>query len=465
MDNSNEDALYGSKYDRQLRLWNADGQHALAAARVLLVNVSAAAAETLKNLVLPGVSSIDVFDNSLVTDLDVAANFFLPHGTQGRSRAEVLAENLRPLNTDVTVTPLIDATLNSLQLQMYTVVIFASKVSTAAHLPYIAAETRRYEIPLVVVASQGFYAYLTLHLPQDRLILQTHSQIPPDLRINSPWPELAAHVNATSNFSNIPYAVLLAKLSRPGDTPSKLRNKLAELQKSHLDIDSVANFTEAQSKAHLALTDSSRLPENLRAVFEDHRANPPFEKSTPLQWILVAALHRFYSENNILPLTGELPDMEASTEAYMLLKTLHEEKAESDLRLLQSYVQDALASLGRSPDEASPALLRSFVRNCRRIKPQTAVPWTQPDAASTNSIYSAFAQLFSNSSSSPSHTLSPEYIELKRANGKELHSISAIIGGIAGQEVIKIITHQYIPIDNAVAFDGIHGKTIPFRTS
>lgn len=42
------------KYDRQLRLWAANGQEALEKSRICLINGTATGAETLKNLVLPG---------------------------------------------------------------------------------------------------------------------------------------------------------------------------------------------------------------------------------------------------------------------------------------------------------------------------------------------------------------------------------------------------------------------------
>lgn len=46
------------KYDRQLRLWAASGQAALESANILLVSSGAGTVgvETLKNLVLPGMS-------------------------------------------------------------------------------------------------------------------------------------------------------------------------------------------------------------------------------------------------------------------------------------------------------------------------------------------------------------------------------------------------------------------------
>jgi NEDD8-activating enzyme E1 regulatory subunit len=42
------------KYDRQLRLWSANGQAALENARLCLINATATGTEILKNLVLPG---------------------------------------------------------------------------------------------------------------------------------------------------------------------------------------------------------------------------------------------------------------------------------------------------------------------------------------------------------------------------------------------------------------------------
>ncbi|KAF2248849.1 hypothetical protein BU26DRAFT_530912 [Trematosphaeria pertusa] len=53
--------------------------------------------------------------------------------------------------------------------------------------------------------------------------------------------------------------------------------------------------------------------------------------------------------------------------------------------------------------------------------------------------------------------------ELVRAGGAELHNISAFTGGIVSQEVIKVITEQYIPVDNTCIFDGIRSKSAVFK--
>src|SRR5579862_2105628 len=49
------------KYDRQLRLWSANGQSALESSHLLLINASATGTEILKNLVLPGLPLVRPF--------------------------------------------------------------------------------------------------------------------------------------------------------------------------------------------------------------------------------------------------------------------------------------------------------------------------------------------------------------------------------------------------------------------
>lgn len=48
--------------------------------------------------------------------------------------------------------------------------------------------------------------------------------------------------------------------------------------------------------------------------------------------------------------------------------------------------------------------------------------------------------------------------EVARAAAGELHDLSAVVGGMVAQEAIKIITKQYIPIDNTCIFDGISSR-------
>ncbi|KAI4180349.1 MAG: hypothetical protein LQ348_005213 [Seirophora lacunosa] len=56
----------------------------------------------------------------------------------------------------------------------------------------------------------------------------------------------------------------------------------------------------------------------------------------------------------------------------------------------------------------------------------------------------------------------PVLEEFVRAAGAELHNISALTGGMVAQEVIKVVTKQYVPVDNTCVFDGIASKSACF---
>mmetsp|Transcript_26447 Transcript_26447/g.82499 ORF Transcript_26447/g.82499 Transcript_26447/m.82499 type:complete len:116 (-) Transcript_26447:2057-2404(-) len=90
-----------ARYDRQLRLWGANGQRALMEARVLVLGASATAAETLKNLVLPGIGHFTIVDGATVTRRDLGNNFFLIEEHVGQPRAAAMTQMLLEMNDDV----------------------------------------------------------------------------------------------------------------------------------------------------------------------------------------------------------------------------------------------------------------------------------------------------------------------------------------------------------------------------
>ena len=53
--------------------------------------------------------------------------------------------------------------------------------------------------------------------------------------------------------------------------------------------------------------------------------------------------------------------------------------------------------------------------------------------------------------------------ELARTGGAELHNISALTGGAVAQEVIKVVTKQYVPVDNTCVFDGVKSRSETFK--
>ncbi|KAH9395109.1 NEDD8-activating enzyme E1 regulatory subunit [Tyrophagus putrescentiae] len=52
--------------------------------------------------------------------------------------------------------------------------------------------------------------------------------------------------------------------------------------------------------------------------------------------------------------------------------------------------------------------------------------------------------------------------EICRYGGCELHSISAFLGGCAAQEAVKLITGQYVPINNTFVYNGLTGTSVTY---
>lgn len=46
--------------------------------------------------------------------------------------------------------------------------------------------------------------------------------------------------------------------------------------------------------------------------------------------------------------------------------------------------------------------------------------------------------------------------EICRCGGSELHTIASIMGAIAAQEVIKIVTHKWVPMNNSFLYNGMN---------
>jgi amyloid beta precursor protein binding protein 1 len=49
--------------------------------------------------------------------------------------------------------------------------------------------------------------------------------------------------------------------------------------------------------------------------------------------------------------------------------------------------------------------------------------------------------------------------ETCRFGGSELHNVASLMGGVVSQEAIKIITSQWLPINNTFVYNGINSTT------
>jgi amyloid beta precursor protein binding protein 1 len=56
--------------------------------------------------------------------------------------------------------------------------------------------------------------------------------------------------------------------------------------------------------------------------------------------------------------------------------------------------------------------------------------------------------------------LQDDYVsELVRFGAGELHVLGAIVGGMAAQEAIKLITGQFVPFNGALVYNAVNSTT------
>ena len=55
------------------------------------------------------------------------------------------------------------------------------------------------------------------------------------------------------------------------------------------------------------------------------------------------------------------------------------------------------------------------------------------------------------------------YVQICRYGGAELHSVAAFLGGVAAHEVIKLVTGQYVPLDNMVIYNAVTSNVTSYK--
>ncbi|CAF3513961.1 unnamed protein product [Fusarium graminearum] len=266
------------------------------------------------------------------------------------------------------------------------------------------------------------------------------------------------------------------------------------------------NFEEAVAAVMKHVVTPS-LPSSLQQVFDFKHQDPEETKSS--FWIIAEAVKRFYNEHSRLPVPGGLPDMKAQSSVYIKLQNIYKERARQDV----SQVLETVRGIPGGED-VDPEQIELFCKNARFIKlinspeeravkldqvvgkqyfslingssnnnelveqqlandeiaamagpemPLSLIPLYLALLASSNSTTATVDEIMAFISiNAPQAADNERYKktaqELERAAGGELHNISALTGGMVAQEMIKIITKQYVPIDNTCIFDGIDSR-------
>ncbi|KAM0750517.1 NEDD8-activating enzyme E1 regulatory subunit [Meredithblackwellia eburnea MCA 4105] len=378
--------LHQQKYDRQLRLWAKTGQSALETAHILVVNATATAASTLKNLVLPGIGTFTILDPATTDGADIGNNFFLEPSSLGKPRAEEVTRLLLELNSDVkgiaSVQDLGQVLSKSpADLAQFSLIIAVDvDPNNILQLADIAWDN---SIPLIKVRSCGFYGSLRTQI-RELAIVETHPESLIDLRIHNPFPSLIEYARSfdfesmdSEQHGHIPAVVILVraledwKATHDGKGPigTEQRNDFVKSISTKRRSSDEENFDEASALFRRAGV-KPKVPTDIEALFKD----PACENLTSTSsnfWILLRAVRNFVehpSSEGLLPLSGALPDMKADTQRYVGLQTVYRTKARQDLALVEALLSEILSTLGLPPDSVSKDEADTFVKHSAFLK-------------------------------------------------------------------------------------------------
>ena len=369
----------------------------------------------------------------------------------------------------------------------------------------VCGYAQEHSISLIHIQSAGFYSSFSVQLPKVFPVVDTHPDPDSiqDLRLLSPWPELLAEVKALGDLgrledddhAHIPYLVILLhylekwKQNNNGKAPDTFKEKtqFRDMIKAAARMDNAEggeeNFDEAASAVLKTIAPFS-IRSGCREMFEMEMCKNLKAESANF-WIIAAAIKSFYETHGVLPLHGSLPDMKAKSADYIKLQNIYKSKARKDVAEVTQAVRAIAKELARErpvPDGE----IEAFCKNAAHVKvlqgdllPQLRLE--NSDLLTSKTVLSelqnpdtllliwlAFekggtAQLndvFANNEDIDTEALNNVSAEVDRVGGRELHNISSLTGGMVAQEAIKIITRQYVPVNNTCIFDGIKGSTL-----
>lgn len=263
------------------------------------------------------------------------------------------------------------------------------------------------------------------------------------------------------------------------------------------------NFDEAIKNCNMAFT-NTRIPDEVNDIIQRSPMIAHFDSRSLANtkfWILVKALKEFVARKALLPVRGSLPDMFSDSKRYIELQNIYKDIAERDCQLLSELASKYLQEYNLPASTISYDDVKLFSKNAfflrvitglslqdeMKIDPGSKMKDVLESAIGYGSeIYIVFRALnrFCNGGRYPftggdadnnadmqqltSHaehlvqetginmSAPVDYFqELLRSNMCEMHAVASLFGGICAHEVIKVLTRQFIPVDNTVFFNGM----------
>ena len=323
-----------------------------------------------------------------------------------------------------------------------------------------------------------------------------------------------------AEHSNIPYLVVLYKYlqqwqsNHNGLMPQTYREKLSlkecirngiRCNEAGVPLDE-ENFEEAIQNVNRVVL-KYQIPLSVHDILENSYCSSASAGASKF-WLLVRALKEFVATEGQgkLPLRGSIPDMTSNSKMYVDLCKVYQSKAEEDMEAVRSHLSQILVGQGKPLNYISEDEIRLFCRSCEFLRdlkyrsiaeelempdnitlishlensesdlvyyvllrsaekffemyhfyPGDSADGIETDVLKLRSISTSLLQKWQI----PTCQINDDHItEFCRYGASEIHSVAAFIGGVAAQEVIKIITRQFVPLNNTWIYNAASQTTL-----
>lgn len=207
-----------------------------------------------------------------------------------------------------------------------------------------------------------------------------------------------------------------------------------------------------KSKARLDLAEvvatvratETRLMDALPPTRSTNKASSISEKQ--IETFCKNAAHIKMIKGRDIPLLSD--DGDASDEAQKTIKTIQNNLGNPESSVPIFIAIHALDSLVTKYQESAPSSSPSYLDDDEN--------WN----IELSHLYKRFAIEEDGDESDARSRIESAVKEVRRAGAGELHNTSSLAGGFVAQEALKVITKQYVPLDNTFVFDGVkcHGE-------
>ncbi|KAH9253543.1 hypothetical protein BASA81_008590 [Batrachochytrium salamandrivorans] len=372
-------------------------------------------------------------------------------------------------------------------------------------------------VALVVARTYGLMGAVRVYA-KDHFCYNVNPYPAPDLRMYAAFPELQVLAQAHKEFnSHVPYVLVLCnevnkwKLAHNGQLPStREERELFKVQVKSLSLEGEGglleeNLTEAIRVIYLA-HGKPELRQETRELFANGKCDE-MNLASENHWVLTRALRDFYYKHDEqLPVTGAIPDMTSTTQLFVQVQQCFNVKSKQDYDEFSLLVDKALELAGKPMDSLAQEERATYFKYnasqmnlCYRsprlefMSPMVdQVPWcdTELNPFVWYLVWRACDWMFHFTGQYPGSqpTATAEELELQavqlhakavamtlehfaefdsklvslnvcremvRFGAVEMHNIAAVVGGIAAQEAVKLLTHQYEPLNHTYFFNGI----------